>query len=195
MAMGIWVSLWSPHVPSLGMDIHKHPYLFPTGLTLPASVTPRHCGVWVLLLKGPLKETTSAKGALTNDPSCSSSPSWQPGGRVALIHQSAHAAMLTQMAPAVSLSHVSAGDKWRGVRWPRIPVGQAEMDACVPPCDGGVNHREEWTCSASGSSLLFQGRFPGRLCQWFRKTQRGPCSPLYASSWGWCGMATIQSIF
>lgn len=103
----------------------------------------RRRGICVLLLKGPLKETASAKGLLTNDPSCTSLPFWQPGGRMALINQSAHAATLTQMAPAVVLSHVSAGDKWQGVCWPVIPVGRAEMDACVPLCDGGVNHNEE----------------------------------------------------
>lgn len=178
----MWDKFVEPTCPFLDMDIHKHPYLFPTGLTLPASMTPRHCGAWVLLPKGPLKETASAKGELTNYPSFSSLPSWQPRGRVTLIHQLAHAVMLTQMAPAVSLSHVSTGDKWRGVCWPLIPVGRAEMDACVPLCDGGVNHHEEWTCSASGSSLLFQDLFPGRFCQWFRKTQRGPFSPLCASS-------------
>lgn len=116
---------------------------FPGEITLPISMAQRHCGICVLLLKGPLKETASAKGELTNDPSCSSLPSRQPGGHVTLINQSAHAAALTQMAPAVGLSHVSAGDKWHGVCWPVIPVGRAEMDACVPLCDGGVNHNEE----------------------------------------------------
>lgn len=102
-----------------------------------------HCGICVLLPKGPLKERVSAKGVLTNDPSLSSLPSQQPGALVALIHQSAHAVTLTQMAPAVILSHVSAGDKWHGVCWPVIPVGRAEIDACVPLRDGGVNHNEE----------------------------------------------------
>lgn len=100
-------------------------------------------GICVLLPKGPLKETVSAKGALTNDPFHSSLPSQQPGALMASIHQSAHAAMLTQMAPAVILSHVSAGDKWHGMYWPVIPVGRAEIDACVPLLDGGVNHNEE----------------------------------------------------
>lgn len=115
----------------------------PREITLPISMAQRHRGICMLLLKGPLKETASAKGELTNDPFCSSLPSWQPGGRVALINQSAHAATLTQMAPAVILSHVSVGDKWHGVCWPVIPVGRAEMDACVPLCDGGVNHNKE----------------------------------------------------
>lgn len=90
-----------------------------------------------------MKETARAKGELTNDPSCSFLPSQQPGGRVALINQSTHVATLTQMAPAVILSHVNAGDKWHGLCWPVIPVGRAEMDACVPLCDRGVNHDEE----------------------------------------------------
>lgn len=77
----------------------------------------------MLLLKGPLKETASAKAELTNDPSCSSLPSQQPGGRVALINQLAHAVMLTQMAPALGICHVSASDKWHGVCWPVTPVG------------------------------------------------------------------------
>lgn len=115
---------------------------FPGELTLPTSMALRRWGIRVLLLKGPLKETASAKGELTNDPSCSSLPSQQPGGCVALINQSAHAGTLTQMAPAVGLSHISAGDKWHGVCWPVIPVGRAEMDACVPLRDGGVNHSE-----------------------------------------------------
>lgn len=116
---------------------------FPREITLPISMARSRCGICVLLLEGPLKETASAKGELTNDPSCSSLPSQQPGGRVTLINQAAHAAALTQMAPAVGLSHISAGDKWHGVCWPVIPVGRAEMDACVPICDGRVNHNEE----------------------------------------------------
>lgn len=96
---------------------------FPRETSLPISTAQRRRGICVLLLKGPLKETGSAKGELTNDPSCSCLPSWQPGGCMALINQSAHAAMLTQMAPAVVLSHVSAGDEWHGVCWPVIPVG------------------------------------------------------------------------
>lgn len=115
---------------------------FPGELTLPTSMALRRWGIRVLLLKGPLKETASAKGELTNDPSCSSLPSQQPGGCVALINQSAHAGTLTQMAPAVGLSHISAGDKWHRVCWPVIPVGRAEMDARVPLRDGGVNHSE-----------------------------------------------------
>jgi len=116
---------------------------FPREITLPISMAQRLRGIHVLLLKGPLKETVSTKGELTNDSSCSFLPSWQPGGHVALINQSAHAATLTQMPPAVGLSHVSAGDKRHGVCWPVVPVGRAEMDACVPLCDRVVNHNEE----------------------------------------------------
>lgn len=119
------------------------PRAIPGEITIPISTAQRRRGICVLLLKGPLKETASAKGELTNDRFCSSLPSRQPGGRVALINQSAHAAMLTQMAPAVVPSHVSASDKWHRVCWPVIPVGRVEMDACVPLCDGGVNHNEE----------------------------------------------------
>lgn len=112
--------------------------------TSPFPLHARRCrGIFVHLFKGPLKETARANGELTNDPSCSFLPSQQPGGRVALINQLTHVEMLTQMAPAVTLSHVNAGDKWHGLCWPAVPVGRAEMDACVPLCDGGVNHDEE----------------------------------------------------
>lgn len=148
------LSLWSPHVPFWGVALHQQwpPGAIPSGDHSFLLYGQRHHGICVFLLKGSLKETASTKEELTNDSSCSSLPFQQPGGCVALINQSAHAAALTQMAPAVVLCPVSASDKWHGVCWPVISVGQPEMDACVPLCDRGVNHNEEWTCRASSSS-------------------------------------------
>lgn len=35
-------------------------------------------------------------------------------------------------------------------------------------------------CSSKEGAV---GQFTESLCQWFRKAQKGPCSPLCASSW------------